>query len=371
MFKKIFLLYVFFIINLGSTRQTDVFIKISSKSTIWKEEAFKYMGNEFKPHNSCQKISYDKRYSSIRMRKYYLAINLHNNQEIIPQMFGNIIELISYISPKNLFLSIFESGSNDQTKVIIQRFTDIIEKLGIKYQIFTSPLGKTDQMNRIEYLAFVRNLALEPLYKDIEVLSSNSKFTETQVNYDAVLFLNDVYYCANDILELFYQQALNDAHMVAGMDYDAPNGLPMFYDTWVAHLLSGHNARKEFMDRISDDEETNERIEQLLPVQLGCVWNGVAVMSIEPFKKGIRFRRGNNVHPNEKESGECAGSECSTLCLDFIKHGFSKIMMVPRVKVILTYIGRIRGMDLQSVKRQPKPIYNEISTKSRKKSKRR
>ena len=66
---------------------------------------------------------------------------------------------------------------------------------------------------------------------------------------------------------------------------------------------------------------------------MSCVWNGMVAMSIEPFEAGIRFRRGNNVRPNIKQHGECAGSECSTLCLDFLKHGFSKIMMVPRVKV--------------------------------------
>lgn len=232
MFKQILVYFIILTASLGSHRIPVLFMEKTSKSTNWKDAALKLMGEEFRPHHTCPPISYDKMYTSIRLRKYFFAINLHDNQEILPQMMGNIIELISYIAPQNLFLSIFESGSNDQTKEILDKFIKIITPLSIKYQIFTSPLSKTEQMNRIEYLAYVRNMALEPLFKSIEVLSANSKFIEDQVEYDAVLFLNDVYYCANDILELFYQQALNDAHIVAGMDYDAPNGLPMFYDTW-------------------------------------------------------------------------------------------------------------------------------------------
>eukprot|EP00835_Amoeboradix_gromovi_P002534 NODE_146_length_17563_cov_0.253321.p4 type:complete len:345 gc:universal NODE_146_length_17563_cov_0.253321:13755-14789(+) len=330
-------------VSLESYNIPIIFIKKSSKSSKWRDIAYEITGDDFRPHKTCLKPDYHKRYRSIAKRKLFLALNVHNNEEILPQMLGNIIELISYVSPKNIFLSIFESGSSDQTKDIMDKFIKMIEPMDIDFEIISSPIERTSQMNRIEYLVYIRNLALEPLFKQIEVLESNSQFADPHIDYDAVVFLNDVYYCINDLIELLYQQALNDAHIVTGMDYDAPgNGLPRFYDTWVAHTTSGKAVNKSHMDRdISDDSETNDRIMKGLPVQMGCLWNGMAVMSIKPFKRGIRFRRGNNIAPNLKAPGECAGSECSTLCLDFLKFGFSKILMVPRVKVKLTDLGSI------------------------------
>eukprot|EP00834_Sanchytrium_tribonematis_P005999 NODE_406_length_7988_cov_0.615794.p3 type:complete len:340 gc:universal NODE_406_length_7988_cov_0.615794:1397-378(-) len=337
MINKPAVIYFLFLMIFHRVHEYNIFFTKSTKSAEWKDSIINKMGSEFSPHKTCLPPSQDKRYSFVRTKKYFIAINLHDNQEILPQMLGNILELMTVIRPSNLFLSIFESGSNDMTKGILLKFFELIKPLNVQFEIFTSPLSRKRSMNRIEYLAYVRNLALEPLFKEMEVAESNAKFFDHPNNYNAVIFLNDVYFCVNDVLELLYQQALNDASMVSGMDYDAPNGLPHFYDVWVAHLTSGRNARKEFLDQISDDTESNERLSKMLPVQMSCVWNGISVMHIGAFQKGIRFRRGNNVRPKMNQPGECAGSECMSLCLDFIRNGFSKIMMVPRVKVAFIY----------------------------------
>ncbi len=223
------------------------------RASPFKQKAIEALGEAFKPKPICEDISYDKRFKFIRNRKYFMAINLHDNQEILPQMLGNLIELITFIPPKNLYLSIFESGSNDDTKSILKTFSSLLDPLEIKYNIFTSPLAKTSQMNRIEYLAYVRNLALEPLFKEIEVLNLDSKYIEKGVSYDAVVFLNDIFYCVNDILELLYQQALNNAHMVSGIDYDAPDGRnPYFYGYYYLfrYMGSSFNEWKECKQEI-------------------------------------------------------------------------------------------------------------------------
>ena len=56
-------------------------------------------------------------------------------------------------------------------------------------------------------------------------------------------------------------------------------------------------------------------------------------LSIKPFLNGLQFRRGNNRKEGLTEPGECAGSECTTLCNDMIKMNHSRILSIPRVKV--------------------------------------
>ncbi|KAJ1503878.1 hypothetical protein HMI54_002421 [Coelomomyces lativittatus] len=65
-----------------------------------------------------------------------------------------------------------------------------------------------------------------------------------------------------------------------------------------------------------------------LPFQVFCCWNGAVVLNPIPFlKNNVRFRYGN------ASAGECPGSECTTLCRDFLKYGYRKNLIVPKFKV--------------------------------------
>ena len=69
---------------------------------------------------------------------------------------------------------------------------------------------------RIQYLARLRNAALQPLY--------DSALNSSATRPDKVIFINDVLFCANDVLRLVAQ----DADMICGLDlYQAPGK-----DTW-------------------------------------------------------------------------------------------------------------------------------------------
>lgn len=57
-----------------------------------------------------------------------------------------------------------------------------------------------------------------------------------------------------------------------------------------------------------------------------CCWNGLAVLAAAPFHThGVRFRT--------HQPGECAGSECSLLCEDFHRLGYSHAVMDPAVRL--------------------------------------
>lgn len=76
------------------------------------------------------------------------------------------------------------------------------------------------------------NLALEPLVMYPERYSTNA----------IVIFLNDVFVCMEDILELIHQRAYQKTDIACPMDWIVGKGLelePTFYDAWVTKRMTG------------------------------------------------------------------------------------------------------------------------------------
>jgi alpha-1,3-mannosyltransferase len=139
------------------------------------------------------------------------------------------------------------------------------------------------------------------------------------VHFDRVLFMNDVYFCEHDMLELLRQSMRHDADITCGLDMDAPYGFG-FYDTWVYRDLAGHmlTVKTQVLPDMSADYR---------PFRALCCWNGAAVLNTDPFVKDtLRFRR--------SMSDECSASECSLLCKDFIARGYDRVLVVPSVMLV-------------------------------------
>eukprot|EP00835_Amoeboradix_gromovi_P003231 NODE_205_length_14851_cov_0.317584.p4 type:complete len:420 gc:universal NODE_205_length_14851_cov_0.317584:8953-7694(-) len=286
----------------------------------------------------CKSILAD-RYIKLRDRKYYIAVNLHNNENVLPHLMTSINEFVRFVGPKNVFLSVFESGSLDNTTSILSKYVPFLES---KHRIETSPinniLNNTDRNHRIDYLVYIRNKAMNPLYRSVAKIKHYAGHYEDHLSYDSVLFINDIYFCANDLLELEFQRVLNKASISGGMDYVKGMGNNLiFYDSWVALDINGLQFKYAKLDNIYRDVPSRRRGLQQLPLQVSCAWNGMVSLSAKPFLNGYIFRRGSNRNALFKDPGECASSECQTLCLDFIKLGYPRVLMVPRVKVAYTY----------------------------------
>ena len=84
--------------------------------------------------------------------------------------------------------------------------------------------------------------------------------------------------------------------------------------------------------QVSMNQLDSEREAKLLPIQMMCLWNGMVSINATIFNH-IEFRRGLNGKKEDRSAGECSASEITSLCLDMIKYGHNKIMMVPQVKV--------------------------------------
>ncbi|KAJ2707870.1 hypothetical protein FB645_000435 [Coemansia sp. IMI 203386] len=259
----------------------------------------------------------EKRYFNVttasNARNVFIAVNLYNSERVLPNMAAQLLALADVLGRQHIFISIYENGSTDRTKEILVEFAKTLDTVGIKHRIAMDETQRPNKMHRIEYMAQIRNKALQPLYAG-------------QNRFSRVVFLNDVFFCFLDILELIYQLQLNSAHLTCAEDYELQHGALSFYDTWVSRDILG-NAFKSRYQNVADDgialiSHLNNR-----PFQVQCCWNGLAVIDASVFAKphAIKFRRSG---PNE-----CSASECSLLCNDMWSAGLQRAVVVPGVKV--------------------------------------
>lgn len=102
-----------------------------------------------------------------------------------------------------------ESHSGDNTPALLQAFDTKLYDMGVRHRILVheTSIPRPESMEtkppRIEYLAAVRNLVLDPLVQN--------------GGYDTVLFSNDVFVEADSILELLKTRD-GDWDMVCGLD---------------------------------------------------------------------------------------------------------------------------------------------------------
>lgn len=244
----------------------------------------------------------------------YLAILLHNNEQIIPNFIQNVLSKI--LPHVNVYLSIMENGSEDLTKNLLLNFHRELQKIEsdnsnpfIKLArcIGLGESGKSFEY-RIEYLSQLRNLAMVDFYRlsmgyesDKEVLRAKTEYHQRHLIYpppslqntssihyyrsaqqfnrpeywpkfDYFVFMNDVIFDANvlvnDILLGKKLSKLENWDAICAMDYD-----PLFYDTLVTREYGGSSARQiqNLLARISsaDSSLSSEFLDQEISKLLG------------------------------------------------------------------------------------------------------
>ncbi|KAL8785292.1 MAG: hypothetical protein Q9195_008711 [Heterodermia aff. obscurata] len=133
----------------------------------------------------------------------YLASSQWNSGKLLQEHWvPSLLQLISDLGAANVsvFVSIYENGSWDSTKTVLQQLRQTLESSGVQHSVNiddtsheqiiaqnASSSGWLDtaygkEMRRIPYLASVRNEALKPLYT---LSASGAKF-------DRILYINDV-----------------------------------------------------------------------------------------------------------------------------------------------------------------------------------
>lgn len=135
-------------------------------------------------------------------QKIFIASTHWNNEAVLRSHWNNAIEsLVINLGPENVYVSIYESGSWDNTKDALRLLDRNLGSLGVGRTIILNetthvdeisrapassgwietPRGKKE-LRRIPYLSALRNLSLKPL----EELAGKG------LRFDKILFLNDV-----------------------------------------------------------------------------------------------------------------------------------------------------------------------------------
>jgi len=244
-------------------------------------------------------------------RGFYVAALLRNSCELASHFALEIIKLVLILGANNrtrVFVSVLESGSTDCSKQVISLLNDILDMSNIPNNIRFGLQLHQSNGTRVDTLQSLRNEVLSDLYR-----SSNE--------YDEVIYLNDVYFCASDIFRLLRHTS---ADIKCGLDMETIRNKPKFYDTWVARDIAGVPFSKDYP--FVSDPTSIKAIKQRSPFQVTCCWNGLAILKAEAFSKGGRFRRSIT-------SDECHASECEIICHDFAALGFPRVLVDPNVLV--------------------------------------
>lgn len=140
--------------------------------------------------------------------KIFIAAMFHNNERVIPYWHNSLVKVIHYLGPDNVFVSIVESYSTDNSPQLLEALDADLALIGVPRRILIADdsISKPDDMsgnNRVEFLAATRNHALEPLMEG---------------GYEKVVFLNDIYIEPESLVELLETNG-GDYDMACGLDF--------------------------------------------------------------------------------------------------------------------------------------------------------
>jgi hypothetical protein len=277
-----------------------------------------------------------------KVPKFYLAANLYENEATIPYWKDEVIKLSKYLGPDNIYVSIVENFSTDNTKVQLREFSQELEKLGVErsielgYNEFT-PKGENRQDGRINFLKDVRNRAMEPLFK----------LKRQGHEFDYIIFLNDIFFLAEDIIQLINSNQ-GDYDMVCGLDF-----MERLYDLWVLRDSRGKMASYYFP--YFKTKEDKEKLYNKELIEVYSCWNGAIIINTNVIyenwnysdnkgSKLVEFRARkfdsskttNFLDPTQ----ECYSSECFLIFYDLRQKlsGLGKKLKVyVNPKVTVTY----------------------------------
>ena len=268
----------------------------------------------------------------INTQRIFITILAWNNEVLFRTHFINQIQdLVRALGIPNVYISIYENGSWDDTKGALRDLHLLLEELGVKNRIVLDETSHEDivrarptepkegyirieqsgfenrnihkgdyALRRIRYLAQLRNKALEPLW---EMAEKGEKF-------DKILFLSDVVFNSDDVLELLH--TIDGRYAAAcSLDFETP---PAFYDTFALRDSNGYEPLMQTWPFFRSAASRNAAISNQ-PVPVQSCWNGMVAMPASPF-----YNQANRLHfrgvPDSLALKQVEGSECCLIHAD-------------------------------------------------------
>ncbi|RFU33789.1 hypothetical protein B7463_g2534, partial [Scytalidium lignicola] len=281
--------------------------------------------------------------SLTRKDRIFIASMHWNNEQIIRSHWSAaVLDLVKYFGADNVYISIIEGGSWDDTRGALQELDRKLEALGVERSIeFTSKTHKNEierqpgpdeegwiwtsrnkkELRRIPYLADIRNQVMEKLN---QLSEQNNGQEERQ--FDKILWLNDVIFTTEDVTTLI---ATRDGNYAAAcsLDFSKP---PIYYDTFALRDISGAKPITEAWPYFLSTR-SRHAIMSNAPVPVKSCWNGIVVFQAEPFYHNppLRFRG----IPDSLATHHLEGSECCLIHADNDLSARKGVWLNPNVRV--------------------------------------
>lgn len=270
----------------------------------------------------------------VRGQKIFIA-SIHWNNEPILRSNWNlaVLALVDYFGAENVYISVYESGSWDESKEALRALDNDLEKKGVQRTVRLNETTHADELKvpatdgwvqtprgnielrRIPYLSKLRNLALEPL----NYLAGGTKF-------DKVLFLNDVVFTTEDVATLLATRD-GDYSAACSLDFAKP---PHYYDTFALRDNDGQEAVTSTFPYFRSRASRSAMISGH-PVPVQSCWNGIVAFDAAPFydPNRLQFRS----VPDSLALHHVEGSECCLIHVDNPLSQSHGVWLNPNVRV--------------------------------------
>ncbi|KZV83271.1 hypothetical protein EXIGLDRAFT_843108 [Exidia glandulosa HHB12029] len=203
-------------------------------------------------------------------QRVFLVAMFHDNHDVLPFWTEQMTRLIYFLGTDNVFVSIVESYSNDDSADQLERFAQRLTGMGVRHRILVRDTSvnrdfKSDRRH-IRFLAKTRNLAMQPL---LELAARGETF-------DRIVWSNDVFVHAEAVVELLRTHNGN-YDMVCGLDFNFFGQ----YDLWVIRDRLGG-----FISGLYPfffEEVGMRMVMRDDPAPVFACWNGILAVTAEPF----------------------------------------------------------------------------------------
>ncbi|KAL3420989.1 polysaccharide export protein [Phlyctema vagabunda] len=291
-------------------------------------------------------------------QKIFIASIFRNNEYILRLHWINaLLDTIKVLGPENIYVSIVESGSQDDTKGALRDLQHLLEDLGVEHKIelgetveeqgasllavpeegkregwiYSGRIEKSEsgwEVRRIPYLARLRNKAMEPL--------SSGKLEKEGKKFRKVMWINDVIFTKDDVTTLL---STRNGQYAAACSLDFSHGQD-YYDTFALRDQEGHKTAS-LKYPYFHSPSSRSRLFQNKPIPAQSCWNGMVIFDSSPFyaqfaqgegwkiKDGLKFRGVDDSLARE----HVEGSECCLIHADNPLTVKSGVWINPNVRV--------------------------------------
>ncbi|KAH7354719.1 cryptococcal mannosyltransferase 1-domain-containing protein [Rhexocercosporidium sp. MPI-PUGE-AT-0058] len=280
----------------------------------------------------------------LKDQKIFIA-SMFRNSEYMLRLYWNdrLLDLIQHLGPQNVFVSIIESGSQEDTKGALRELEEKLNSLGVTHKIslginvteqadslkkipkegedrtgwiFTGRGEQGWEVRRIPYLAALRNQAMDPM---AEMRDKRS--------FDRVLWVNDVVFSTQDVTTLL---STRDGAYAAACAIDFSSDPQIYYDTFALRDSSGFKTASQRYPYFFSSQ-SRESLYRNLPIPVASCWNGLIALDAKPFYASppLKFRGISDSLANE----HLEGSECCLIHADNPLRQEKGVWMNPNVRV--------------------------------------